>query len=101
MVKNQDIACKNESQSGSSDNLSDDPAMLLLAAACLSIADSLLNGVHFIVFISAVFFAFYGWDIASDVVGWRKSIWILAAMLGAFLVIRLLSVSIPAMATGK
>jgi hypothetical protein len=57
------------------DGISNDDGLTTLSVACLPILDMLEDCIWPIVLSSAVFFAFVCWDMAGDVVGWRKSFW--------------------------
>ena len=57
------------------DGISNDDGLMTLSVACLPVLDMLEDCIWPIVLSSAVFFAFVCWDMAGDVVGWRKSFW--------------------------
>jgi hypothetical protein len=57
------------------DSISNDDGLTTLSVACLPVLDTLEDCIWPIVLSSAVFFAFVCWDMAGDVVGWRKSFW--------------------------
>lgn len=52
-----------------------DPALLLLASACVPVREKVTHCVWPIIWTSALFFSFLSWDILGDAVGWKQAVW--------------------------